>query len=107
MSTLLLSFVVLLVLGLVLVSQITDSLLNVKLAAATEALDRARVTVERDLSSSDGAMSTETRLRQTRSLLTDRGTNSGQGSDDVGSFDTVLVVRNSRARRPRNHRRAG
>lgn len=94
-STLLLSFVVLLVLGLVLVSQITDSLLNVKLAAATEALDRARVTVERDLSSSDGAMSTETRLRQTRSLLTDRGTNSGQGSDDVGSFDTVLVVRNS------------
>lgn len=94
-STLLLSFVVLLVLGLVLVSQITDSLLNVKLAAATEALDRARVTVERDLSSTDGAMSTQNRLRQTRSLLTDRGSGSDQGSEDVGSFDTVLMVRSA------------
>ncbi|WP_439644586.1 MtrAB system histidine kinase MtrB [Gordonia soli] len=91
-STLVLSFVVLLILGFVLISQITDRLLDVKLAAATEEADRARIAVERDLSSTDGNMSVQNRLRQTRSLLTDRDVDSGQNAGTVGTFDTVLMV---------------
>ena len=91
-STLLLSVVVLLILGFVLISQITDRLLDVKLAAATEEIDRARISVERDLSSEAGNMSVQNRLRQTRSLLTDRDSDTGQSSGTVGAFDTVLLV---------------
>ncbi|VFA87969.1 MtrAB system histidine kinase MtrB [Gordonia paraffinivorans] len=91
-STLLLSVVVLLILGFVLISQITDRLLDVKLAAATEEIDRARISVERDLSSGAGNMSVQNRLRQTRSLLTDRDSDTGQSSGTVGAFDTVLLV---------------
>ncbi|WP_238422590.1 MtrAB system histidine kinase MtrB [Gordonia sp. 'Campus'] len=91
-STLVLSIVVLLILGFVLVTQITDRLLDVKLAAATEEIDRARISVERDLSSGAGNMSVQNRLRQTRSLLTDRDADTGQASGAVGAFDTVLLV---------------
>ncbi|MGV9714247.1 MtrAB system histidine kinase MtrB [Gordonia sp. NPDC003424] len=91
-STLVLSFVVILVLGFVLTSQITDRLLDVKLAAATEEVERARVAVERDLSSSDGNMSVQNRLRQTRSLLTDRDVDASDNAGTVGTFDTVLMV---------------
>ncbi|MFW0784092.1 MtrAB system histidine kinase MtrB [Gordonia sp. CPCC 206044] len=90
-STLLLSFVVILILEFVLISQITDRLLDVKLAAATEEVERARVSVERDLSSNDSNMSVQNRLRQTRSLLTDRDVDSSE-SGTVGTFDTVLLV---------------
>ncbi|MGC4933638.1 MtrAB system histidine kinase MtrB [Gordonia sp. DT30] len=92
MSTLVLSFVVLLILGFVLMSQITDRLLDVKLTAATEEIERARSSVERDLAGGDGNMSIQNRLRQTRSLLTDRDIDSGQASGNVGTFDTVLIV---------------
>lgn len=91
-STLLLSLVVLSILGFVLMTQITDRLLDVKLAAATEEVDRARVAVERDLSSTDGNVSVQNRLRQTRALLTDRDTDSSQSAGAVGTFDTVLMV---------------
>ncbi|MDL9936724.1 MtrAB system histidine kinase MtrB [Gordonia sp. ABSL1-1] len=96
-STLVLSFVVLLILGFVLISQITDRLLDVKLAAATEEIDRARVAVERDLSTADRNMSVQNRLRQTRSLLTDRDADSAQSSGAVGTFDTVLLLNGSNA----------
>ncbi|GAB93439.1 MtrAB system histidine kinase MtrB, partial [Gordonia rhizosphera] len=91
-STLLLSLVVILILVFVLVSQITDRLLDVKLTAATEEVERARSAVERDLSSSDGNTSVENRLRQTRSLLTDRDVDTTDSSGTVGTFDTVLIV---------------
>lgn len=91
-STAVLSFVVILILGFVLTSQITDRLLAVKLTAATEEIDRARIAVERDLSTSDGNMSIQNRLRQTRALLTDRDVDTGNNAGTVGTFDTVLMV---------------
>ncbi|WLP89779.1 MtrAB system histidine kinase MtrB [Gordonia sp. NB41Y] len=91
-STLVLSVVVLLILGFVLMSQITDRLLDAKLTAATEEIDRARIAVERDLASGDSNMSIQNRLRQTRSALTDRDVDSGQTAGTVGSFDIVLMV---------------
>ncbi len=87
-----LSFVVLLILGFVLTSQITDRLLDLKLRAATEEIDRARTSVERDLSSGDANASIENRLRQTRSILTDRDVDTTPASGVVGTFDTVLLV---------------
>ncbi|GED99495.1 MtrAB system histidine kinase MtrB [Gordonia crocea] len=93
-STLALSLVVLLILGFVLMSQITNSLLDAKLGAAEEEIDRARVVVERDLASPDPSTPVIARLRQTRALLTERDTGeSGSGSRAVGAFDTVLLVR--------------
>ncbi|WP_301546999.1 MtrAB system histidine kinase MtrB [Gordonia sp. X0973] len=94
-STLALSLVVLVILGFVLMSQITNSLLDAKLAAAGEEIDRARASVERDLASPDPSTPLTTRLRQTRSLLTERDSaDSGSaGSRAVGAFDTVLLVR--------------
>lgn len=91
-STLLLSFVVILILGFVLMSQITDRLLDSKLAAATEEIDRARIVVERDLTTSDAGTSVQTRLRQTRALLTERDGDPSQSSGAVGAFDIVLLV---------------
>ncbi|MEP9393706.1 MtrAB system histidine kinase MtrB [Gordonia sp. VNK1] len=91
-STLVLSVVVLLILGFVLMSQITDRLLDVKLSAATEEVERARIAVERDLAGGDANMSVQNRLRQTRSLLTDRDADSPQTMGNVGTFDTVLIV---------------
>lgn len=91
-STLVLSFVVLLILGFVLISQITDRLLDAKLAAATEQIGRARVVVERDLTASDANTSVQARLRQTRALLTERDKDSGQTAGAVGAFDIVLLV---------------
>lgn len=91
-STLVLSFVVLLILGFVLTSQITDRLLELKLRAATEEIDRTRVAVERDLAGADANSSVENRLRQTRAVLTDRDVDAGPTSGVVGTFDTVLLV---------------
>ncbi len=92
-STLVLSIIVLAILGFVLISQITDRLLDAKLSAATEEVERARVAVERDLTSSDTNASIQDRLRLTRSLLTDRDVDSGPNAGTVGTFDTVLLVR--------------
>lgn len=95
-STLLLSLVVLSVLGFVLTSQITDRLLDQKLRGATEEVERARIAVERDLSGAETGASVENRLRQTRSILTDRDSDATSTTSGViGSFDTVLIVPNS------------
>ncbi|GAA2066049.1 MtrAB system histidine kinase MtrB [Williamsia deligens] len=91
-STMVLSLAMLLVLGFVLTSQITDRLLELKLRAATEEIDRARTSVERDLSGGDSNASIANRLRQTRSILTDRDVDTTPSSGVVGTFDTVLLV---------------
>ncbi len=90
-STLLLSLIVLLVLAFVLSSQIANRLLDSKLKAATEEIDRTRIAVERDLTGADASTTLVNRLQQTRSVLTDRN-DSGGSSGAVGSFDTVLLV---------------
>ncbi|KQR96018.1 histidine kinase [Williamsia sp. Leaf354] len=91
-STMVLSLVVLLILGFVLTSQITDRLLEQKLRAATEEIDRARTSVERDLAGGDTNASITNRLQQTRSILTDRDVGTTPASGVVGTFDTVLLV---------------
>ena len=91
-STLALSFVVILVLGFLLISQITGRLLDAKQAAATEEVDRARAAVERVLSASDTSSSTQNLLARARALLSDVDAETGQSSSGVGTFDSVLVI---------------
>ncbi|WP_347955176.1 MtrAB system histidine kinase MtrB [Gordonia aichiensis] len=91
-STLALSFVVLLILGFVLISQITGRLLDAKQEVASEEIARMRSVVERVLSSAESNTAVQNRLARARSLLTDQDTESTQGASVAGSFDSVLVV---------------
>ncbi len=61
-STLTLSLIVMFVLGVVLTSQITDRLLEVKIDAATEEMDRSRALVEGQLAGADDSGSLAVRL---------------------------------------------
>ncbi|WOC13133.1 MtrAB system histidine kinase MtrB [Gordonia sp. MP11Mi] len=90
-STMVLSIVVLLVLGFLLISQITGSLLDAKQAAATEEVDRARGAVERILSSSDSSSSAQNLMARARGLLSDADAETAQ-SPGVGTFDSVLTI---------------
>ncbi|MFT4089063.1 MAG: HAMP domain-containing sensor histidine kinase, partial [Gordonia sp. (in: high G+C Gram-positive bacteria)] len=91
-STLLLSFVVLLIVGFLLISQITGRLLDAKRESAVEQLDRGRSVAERVLATGDTSSSTQSQLARVRSLLTDQDTESSQSSTTVGSYDTVLLL---------------
>ncbi|MFT3661378.1 MAG: MtrAB system histidine kinase MtrB [Gordonia sp. (in: high G+C Gram-positive bacteria)] len=91
-STLLLSFVVLLIVGFLLISQITGRLLEDKQQLALGQLERSRGLVERVLTSAGANTSTSTRLARTRSLLIDQDTDAGQASSNAGSYDTVLLL---------------
>ncbi|NLU81917.1 HAMP domain-containing histidine kinase [Rhodococcus sp. HNM0569] len=91
-STLSLSMIVILVLGVVLTSQITDRLLETKIGAATEELDRARATVEGQLVGSDASTSLQTQLDGARANLTNRDPDSAENSGSAGTFEPVLIV---------------
>ncbi|GAA4641670.1 MtrAB system histidine kinase MtrB [Gordonia humi] len=91
-STLVLSFVVLLVVGFLLISQITGRLLEAKQAAAMEEVDRARGAVERVLSSTDATSSAQNLMARARSVLSDTDSETAQSSPGVGTFDSVLTV---------------
>ncbi|MDG3012999.1 MtrAB system histidine kinase MtrB [Speluncibacter jeojiensis] len=93
-STLTLSLIVILILGFVLSSQITDRMLETKVGAATEEIDRARGTVERVLANSDESTSTESRLEVAKAALIDPSAES-QSSGGAGAFDPVLVASSS------------
>jgi len=93
-STLVLSFIVVLALGLVLLSQVTARLLDAKVNAATEEVDRARATVQRELAGADESNSLRSRLNSAGSALTSPGANlSGSSSSGAGAFEPVLIVR--------------
>ncbi|WYY09602.1 MtrAB system histidine kinase MtrB [Gordonia hydrophobica] len=92
-STLILSFVVLLILGFVLVSQITGRLLDAKQEVATEEIGRMRSVVERVLGSAEANSAVQNRLARARSLMTDQDPGTAQSAAVAGSFDSVLVVR--------------
>ncbi|WP_132992006.1 MtrAB system histidine kinase MtrB [Gordonia zhaorongruii] len=96
-STLVLSFVVLLILGFLLVSQITDRLLEAKETAANDEVDRARGVVERVLSSQESTTSTQNQMARARSLLSSSDSESSQAALAVGTFDSVLTVKDSEA----------
>ena len=72
-STLTLSLIVMFVLGVVLTSQITDRLLEVKIDAATEEMDRSRALVEGQLAGADDSGSLAVRLDGAAAILTSRG----------------------------------
>ncbi|AOW94427.1 two-component sensor histidine kinase [Rhodococcus sp. WMMA185] len=91
-STLTLSLIVIVVLGVVLTSQITDRLLETKINAAIEEMDRARSTVEAELAGTDGSSSLTTQLDTASAALTNRGPDPGQASDSAGTFDPALIV---------------
>jgi len=93
-STLVLSSVVVLALGLVLLSQITGRLLEAKVNAATEEVERARVTVQRELAGADESNSLRSRLNSAGSALTSPEVDlSGSTRSGAGAFEPVLIVR--------------
>ncbi|MFC7447543.1 MtrAB system histidine kinase MtrB [Rhodococcus daqingensis] len=99
-STLTLSLVGITILGVVLTSQITDRLLEAKITAATEEMDRARSTVQAELAGADDGTSLSTRLDGARAALTNRDADAGAASGAAGTFDSVLVVPADPPRQP-------
>jgi two-component system sensor histidine kinase MtrB len=89
--TLGLSLLVILVLGFVLTSQITDRVLDAKVRAATEEIDRARTTVS-GIVGGEETRSLDSSLQLARNTLTDRKTDAAAGGGLAGAFDAVLVV---------------
>ncbi|HEY5856555.1 MAG TPA: MtrAB system histidine kinase MtrB [Aldersonia sp.] len=91
-STLTLSLIVIAILGVVLTSQITDRMLEAKISAATEEMERARNTVQSQLSGADDGNTLSSRLDAARASLTYRETDTGQSAGTAGSFDSALIV---------------
>lgn len=89
--TLGLSLLVIMALGFVLTSQITDRVLDSKVHAATEEIERARTTVS-GIVGGEESRSLDSSLQLARNTLTDRKTDPGAGSNLGGAFDAVLVV---------------
>jgi len=87
--TLGLSLLVIMALGFVLTSQITDRVLDAKVHAATEEIDRARGTVS-GIVGGEESRSLDSSLQLGRNTLIDRKTDAG--SNLGGAFDAVLVV---------------
>lgn len=99
-STLTLSLILITILGVVLISQITDRILEGKITAATEEMERSRSTVEAQLAGADNGSSLSTRLDGARSALTSRGSDAGQAAGVAGTFDPVLIVPGDGPRAP-------
>ena len=88
-SNLALSSLVILILGFVLTSQVTDRILESKIRVATEEMERARVIV------SDDVGGEETRsLQSSLELARNQLLNGSKGSEGggAGAFDAVLLV---------------
>ncbi|MDM7490904.1 MtrAB system histidine kinase MtrB [Rhodococcus sp. GXMU-t2271] len=99
-STLSLSLIVMLVLGVVLTSQITERLLEVKINAATEEVERSRALVEGQLAGADDSGSLQVRLDGAVAALTNRGSDAGEDTGVAGTFDPVLIVPGDGPRAP-------
>ncbi|WP_127784893.1 MtrAB system histidine kinase MtrB [Rhodococcus sp. X156] len=94
LSTLALSAVLVLTVGVALLSQITDRLLDAKINAAVEEVERARATVQRELAGADESNSLRSRLNSASSALTSPGIDmGGSASGGAGAFEPVLIVR--------------
>ncbi|MGI9162039.1 MAG: MtrAB system histidine kinase MtrB [Mycobacterium sp.] len=89
--TLGLSAVVILVLGFVLTSQITNRVLEVKVRAATEEINRARGTVS-GIVSGEESRSLDSSLQLARNTLISKTGQTSGTSGLAGTFDAVLVV---------------
>ncbi|QIS24593.1 MtrAB system histidine kinase MtrB [Nocardia terpenica] len=89
-STLTLSLIVITILGLVLTGQITDRLLEAKTAAALEEMNRARSTVENQLSGVHDASTQAVRLQDALRALPSGG--SSQSGGAAGSYETAMAM---------------
>jgi len=89
--TLGLSMLVILALGFVLTSQITDRVLEAKVRAAIEGVDHARTTVS-GIVGGEESRSLDSSLQLARNTLIDRKSDPAVGSGLAGAFDAVLVV---------------
>jgi two-component system sensor histidine kinase MtrB len=85
-----LSCAVIVVLGFVLTSQVTNRVLDIKVHAATEQIERARTTVS-GIVSGEEARSLDSSLQLARNTLTSK-TEAASGAGLAGTFDAVLVV---------------
>ncbi|MEZ0366970.1 MtrAB system histidine kinase MtrB [Mycobacterium sp. pUA109] len=88
--TLGLSLAVILVLGFVLTSQVTNRVLDIKVRAATEQIQRARTTVS-GIVGGEEARSLDSSLQLARNTLTSK-TDPTSSVGPAGAFDAVLVV---------------
>nr|WP_245718290.1 MtrAB system histidine kinase MtrB [Nocardia miyunensis] len=89
-STLTLSLIVITILGVVLTSQITDRLLDGKIAAAVEEMGRARSTVENQLGGAHDSATQTAKLQAARNALSSG--NTGQSGGTAGNFNSVLEM---------------
>ncbi|MFI9509404.1 MtrAB system histidine kinase MtrB [Nocardia sp. NPDC052566] len=90
-STVTLSLIVITILGVVLTGQITDRLLDAKVSAAVEEMDRARNTVQSQLAGVHDVGTQQSRLNDARSALSTRGSTSQSGGV-AGSFEPALSI---------------
>ena len=88
--TLGLSLVVILALGFVLTSQLTNRVLDVKVRAAIEQIERARTTVS-GIVNGEETRSLDSSLQLARDTLTSK-TDPASGAGLAGAFDAVLMV---------------
>lgn len=88
--TLGLSLAVILVLGFVLTSQVTNRVLDIKVRAATEQIQRARATVS-GIVGGEEARSLDSSLQLARNTLTSKS-DPASGVGPAGAFEAVLVV---------------
>ncbi|MDO4908642.1 MAG: MtrAB system histidine kinase MtrB [Corynebacterium sp.] len=83
------SITVVLIIGLVLITIVAQRLMQGKLDVADSEIDRARATVEQQISSTDTSNTVQARLNSARSALTSRaGSNQ---SENVAQFEPVLI----------------
>ncbi|BDD81588.1 sensor histidine kinase MtrB [Tsukamurella pulmonis] len=100
-QTLVLSLTVLLLLGFVLTSQITNQLINAKLAAGEEETARVKQNVEVALGRTEPRTEgVESVLRSVRSSLVSQGLDVGPTAARSGNYDPVLIVPNGAGRPP-------
>lgn len=85
------STVVMVLLALVLVSFVTQNLIDSKLDVANSEIDRARVTVEQQVDATGVSSTLQTRLNAARAALASR---SGAGADGQAVYEAVIVVNN-------------
>lgn len=85
------SFIMVFIIGFVLITIVTQRLMQGKLDTANVEIDRARATVEQQISSTDSSTSIQNRLNSARSALTLKS-GSGQ-TENITQFESVLLAR--------------
>ena len=87
------SVVVVLLLGLSMINVVTQRLVDAKVDVASSEIDRARTTVERQISETDTSNSLQVRLNSARSAISMRDSSTGQ--DSAAVFEPVILVNNN------------